>query len=308
MRRFRGWTSASLTAALLVVAGGVLTSSAASSAATAFVPITPCRLFDTRPGTDNVGTRSTPLAADETYTVPAWGANGKCTLPTGITGLSMNVTIVSPTGSSFLTVWPADKDRPLAASLNWVPGQDPTPNAVTAALSPTGTLSFYNLAGSVHLAVDVVGYYEPTAGGPPGPAGPAGPRGYSAWDTIPSGLTVSGLLTFDAATTGDTGSDYLQVDLPGLAPVALTDANVNFGPDAFAATIDDDASCTGTYTAPTAPAGKVCLYVSNVSGMFAASGYAPAALRDHGFQVGYVPKSPGVQDLYLYATWAYRAP
>ena len=43
--------------------------------------------------------------------------------------------------------------------MNWVAGQVPTANAVTAALSGSGTLSFYNLAGNVDLAMDVVGDY-----------------------------------------------------------------------------------------------------------------------------------------------------
>ena len=43
---------------LVVGAGGVLTSSAASVGSSSFVPITPCRLLDTREGSANVGLRS----------------------------------------------------------------------------------------------------------------------------------------------------------------------------------------------------------------------------------------------------------
>ena len=50
--------------AVLVAGGGLLTASAAgSSTASSFVPITPCRLLDTRPASDNVGPRSTPIGA-----------------------------------------------------------------------------------------------------------------------------------------------------------------------------------------------------------------------------------------------------
>ena len=52
----------------------------------------------------------------------------------------------------------------------------------------------------------------------------------------------------------------------------------------------------------------MCLYASSMLGMFAVGGYAPGALRDHAFLVGYIPNGPAVQDLYIYATWAYRAP
>lgn len=305
MTRFRNWTSASLTAALLVLASGVLTSSAASSGASAFVPITPCRLLDTRPAPDTVGTRTSPVGPGETYPVAVWGANGKCTLPSGITGVSMNVAIISPTGDSFLTVWPSDEDRPLAASLNWVAGQAPTPNAVTAALSADGKVSFYSPTGTVHLAVDIVGYYEPTAGGPAGPTGATGPRGYSAWDALPSGVTVTGEIYYDTTTAGNAFSDYVYAAFPGVAPALPI--KVNFAPDTSAQTVDDDATCTGNYHAPTAPAGQVCLYYLSGGGLTDVRGEAALGLPRQGFLVRFSPAATA-QDLYFYATWAYRAP
>jgi len=178
--------------AALLGAGGVLTSSAAGPVASSFVPITPCRLFDTRPGSDNVGTRATPVGNNDTYFATVWGANGNCNIPTSATGVSMNVSIISPTAASFLTVYPGDQGRPLAANLNWVAGQAPTPNAVTAALSASGTLGFYNLSGTVHLAVDIVGYYESISGGPAGPPGVAGPPGASGPPGGPGGTGPTG--------------------------------------------------------------------------------------------------------------------
>ena len=178
--------------ALALGAGGVLTSSAASGTVSSFVPITPCRLFDTRPGSDNVGTRATPVGNNDTYFATVWGANGNCNIPTTATGVSMNVSIISPTAASFLTVYPGDQGRPLAANLNWVAGQAPTPNAVTAALSASGTLGFYNLSGTVHLAVDIVGYYESISGGPAGPPGVAGPPGASGPPGGPGGTGPTG--------------------------------------------------------------------------------------------------------------------
>lgn len=159
------WRSRAVGAAMVAIlatgSGTLFTASATISDGdrAVFVPITPCRLFDTRPGLDNVGPRSTPLAGNETHIQNVRGSNGDCTIPTEATAVAMNVAIVFPTGSSFLTVFPADAERPLAANLNWVAGQDPTPNAVTARLSADGRLGFYNLAGDVHLAVDVVGYF-----------------------------------------------------------------------------------------------------------------------------------------------------
>ncbi len=189
-------------ATLALVAGSGLALTASSSAAgggtaSVLVPIAPCRLVDTRPGSDNVGSRSTPVGAGEVFTVSSWGTNGNCTLPSGVTGLSLNVTAVGPSASSFLTVYPADAARPLAASLNWVAGQAPTPNAVTVATSGSGTVSFYNLSGTVDLTIDVVGYYQSADTAPAGPPGAAAPRPARIVHVAPSGgdfTTVSAAL------------------------------------------------------------------------------------------------------------------
>jgi hypothetical protein len=164
--------------AVLLGGGSLLTASAAGSPnASSFVPITPCRLFDTRPSPDTIGSRATPLGPNETLVATVWGSNGNCTIPTGATGVSLSVVVINPTAGSFLTVFPADKDRPLSSNLNWQAGQAPTPNAVTATLSADGKLALYNLAGTVNVLVDIVGYYELATSGPPGPPGEPGAPG-----------------------------------------------------------------------------------------------------------------------------------
>ncbi len=171
------WTGIGAIAAILVGAGGLLTASAGSPAvAASFVPITPCRLLDTRPAT-LVGTRNTPLGNAQTFATAAWGTNGACTIPTGATALSLNVVAVNGTSASYLTVFPADAPLPLSSNLNWTAGAPPTPNAVTVSLAADGRVSFYNNSGNVDLAVDIVGYYVAAAAGPAGPQGPAGPPG-----------------------------------------------------------------------------------------------------------------------------------
>jgi hypothetical protein len=169
MLRHARWTTG-LYAITLLLGGSVLTASAVSSpGASQFVPIAPCRLLDTRPKPDNVGSRATPITAGDTFNAAVWGTNGNCTIPSTATAVSMNVTVIGPTAASFLTVFPTDKPKPLAANLTWVANQAPTPNAVTSALASTGSVSFFNLAGTVNVAADIVGYYEPVGAGAPGP-------------------------------------------------------------------------------------------------------------------------------------------
>ena len=184
--------SIALTSIAALVAGTLGAVQPASGAGTTallgFIPIVPCRLMDTRVGSDNVGPRATPLGPAETYTISVWGANGNCNIPTTALAMSFNITVTNGTVPSFLTIFPADAPLPVISQMNWVPGTAPTPNNVEVKLSATGTLSFYNLTGTVNVIADVMGYFEPAqaslppapdvgVAGPAGPEGPAGPTG-----------------------------------------------------------------------------------------------------------------------------------
>ena len=121
------------------------------------VPITPCRLVDTRqPG----GVALTP---GETRSIAAHGTNGPaptpCTIPTDAVALSMNVTSDQPSAQSFWTFWPDGEPMPNASNLNPGPGEPPTPNAVTTPVSSAGKFNVYNDAGNVDMIIDVNGYY-----------------------------------------------------------------------------------------------------------------------------------------------------
>jgi hypothetical protein len=144
-----------------VVCGSTLPASASvnSGDRSVYVPITPCRVMDTRPGPSNVGGRTTPLAANDTHTITVLGSTTPCNVPLDASAVAMNVTVVNPTAGSFLTVYPADASKPLASSLNWGAGQGATPNAVTSDVSADGRVSFYNNGGYVDVIADIVGYY-----------------------------------------------------------------------------------------------------------------------------------------------------
>ncbi|HEX2784001.1 MAG TPA: hypothetical protein VHN36_10480 [Ilumatobacteraceae bacterium] len=155
------WAAVGAALAVAVGAGGgiAITNAAVSSGERdVFVPITPCRLMDTRAATQ-VGPRATPIGAGETYTQVVRGTNGNCTISADAIAVAMNVTVVDGTAGSFLTVWPSDAAKPLASSLNWQAGQAATPNKVDVRLSADGKVSFFNLGGTVNVIADVVGYY-----------------------------------------------------------------------------------------------------------------------------------------------------
>jgi len=170
---------AGLLAAGVATAAMTVSTLADSSGGTqsVYVPIAPCRLADTRPAPDNVGTRATPLAQTEIQTFQVWGTNGNCTIPTTATGIGTNVTAVNPTADGYLTVYPADVERPLASNLNWTRSSPPTPNQVTVGLSATGAIAAYNNGGNIDVIIDIVGYYQALPASGTGPQGPAGQQG-----------------------------------------------------------------------------------------------------------------------------------
>jgi len=155
------WAAIGAAVAVTIGAGGIMSASASvgTGERTVFVPITPCRVTDTRQAPDTRGPRSTPLRADESYTVQITGSNGDCSIPADAVGVALNVTAVNPTAASYITVYPADAPKPLSSNLNVVAGQEPVPNAVTSDLSADGKISFYNHGGTVDVVADIMGYY-----------------------------------------------------------------------------------------------------------------------------------------------------
>lgn len=157
------WAAIGAAVAVTLGGGGIgLVHATVSSGPRAiYQAINPCRLADTRPAPVNVGLRNTPIGANETLNLDGWGTHGDCSLPDDTAALELNVTALNATSPTFIQVFPADETRPEKGSnLNLLPGQPPAPNSVTATLADDGTFSIYNLAGTVDVIVDVVGYYE----------------------------------------------------------------------------------------------------------------------------------------------------
>jgi hypothetical protein len=117
----------------------------------AVTAIDPQRLLDSRTGLD---TTAGPFASDEARTVAVGGRAG---VPADATAVVLNLTATEPTQAGFLTAWPAGQPRPLASTLNFLPG-DNVANLVMVGLGPGGTLSLYEFGGMTHVVADVVGY------------------------------------------------------------------------------------------------------------------------------------------------------
>jgi hypothetical protein len=150
------------------------------------------------------------------------------------------------------------------------------------------------------------------------PAGPKGDDGASALNPVPSHRTIRGAVGGDFHAFDSSASDFgVDVTLPMPARNALSDNDVfvnvsgwtDAGGQTAPTTSDANAGCTGTPAAPTAPAGKVCIYVSGADHAFNLSGYSVLAgtgASPYGFKLKWDASTAG--DTFVDATWAYTAP
>jgi hypothetical protein len=79
-----------------------------------FVPVTPCRVADTRLPAGPFGGPSFAGGSSRDFVVPASG----CGVPVTAQAYSLNVTVVPSGGLNYLTIWPGGQPRPVASLLN----------------------------------------------------------------------------------------------------------------------------------------------------------------------------------------------
>lgn len=190
-------------------------------------PLAPYRVCDTRPASPPYAcTGQTPgdggtLNVQVTGTNPAGQVNGGVPA-SSVSAVTLNVTAVNPSRAGYLTVYPAGAPRPLAANLNFVPGQV-VPNLVTVAVPASGMVSIYNSAGTTDVVIDVQGYYRPsdTTAGRFNPLAP-----YRACDTRP--VTPPGVANGCTGLTPGAGAnpETLDVQVAGTNPAGQVGGGV----------------------------------------------------------------------------------
>jgi hypothetical protein len=144
-----------LTGALATASATTAGPAAAAETPSAFTSVPPVRVLDTRWGTGGV---TGPVGPARTVAL-----NLSARLPADTTAVVLNVTGVSPTVSTYVTVFPHGTPRPNASNLNLVAG-DIRSNLVTVAVGAGRTVDLYNNSGNVQLLADLAGYYRPGAG------------------------------------------------------------------------------------------------------------------------------------------------
>jgi sugar lactone lactonase YvrE len=268
-----------------------------------FVPMTPCRIADTRYSSyGSLGPPSLVGGAARSFAIPSSG----CNIPTTAAAYSLNVTVVPPGPLDYMTVWPSGAAQPLVSTLNSVDGRI----KANAAIIPAGTggaVSVY-ATNTTDLILDIDGYFVPAGSDasalafyPLTPCRVADTR-YSSYGSLgqPS-LSAGQARSFDvlSSTCGvpSTAQAYslnFTVAPHGKAPVNYITTYPSGATQPLASTLND---MTGTVTANAAivPAGS--------NGAVSVYSYSPTDLL---IDINGYFAPPGTGGLSLYNLTPYR--
>ena len=128
--------------------------------ATLFYALTPCRVLDTRDATGSLGGPALAAGATRSFTVLTTPST--CGIPLNAKTLSVNLTITGPTANGELRVFPGNLSFTATSAISFNAGKTRANNAhVLLATDGTGSFNVQNSsAGTVHLIVDINGYYR----------------------------------------------------------------------------------------------------------------------------------------------------
>lgn len=130
-----------------------------------YVPVTPCRILDTR-------IAGGPIAANtsrdfDVTDVTSYSIQGGDASTCGVgdkgdfAAAAINMTVVSPSASGYVTAYPHLASRPTAASANYVAGELRNSLAIVRLDQSPATyeMTIYSYA-QTHLVADIVGYFR----------------------------------------------------------------------------------------------------------------------------------------------------
>jgi hypothetical protein len=119
-----------------------------------FIPVTPCRVADTRNATGPFGGPELAAAATREFDIP----QSACSIPSTAVAYSLNVTVVPSGILGYLSMWPTGEAQPTVSTLN----SDGRVKA-NAAITPAGTNGGVSVfvTNPSHVILDIDGYFVP---------------------------------------------------------------------------------------------------------------------------------------------------
>ena len=119
-----------------------------------FIPVTLCRVLDTRSADGPFGGPELAGGTSRTFDIPA----SACNIPSSAAAYSLNVTVVPDAQLGYLSVWPSGQSRPVVSTLN----SDGRIKA-NAAIVPAGSGGGIDVYATdpTQLILDIDGYFVP---------------------------------------------------------------------------------------------------------------------------------------------------
>jgi hypothetical protein len=125
-------------------------------AGSTFMPLSPTRLTDTRPGARTIDGLASASGERLGGYVSELVVGGRGGVPVDAAAVVLNVTVTEATADGFLIVFPCGSAVPNGSNVNFAAGAT-VPNAVIAKVGAAGKVCFYANV-TTHLIVDVNGY------------------------------------------------------------------------------------------------------------------------------------------------------
>ncbi|HKG12239.1 MAG TPA: S8 family serine peptidase [Pyrinomonadaceae bacterium] len=244
----------------------------------------PVRLLDTRAGQTACHTPGVPLSANATRTQQAAGTCEGLVIPAAARAVVGNAAVVNNlagSGAGFVTLYPSGVARPVAANVNYSPGQVVS-NAFTVGLGADGAFNIYSFT-KLDFVVDVTGYYAP-----PG-------QGGLYYHPLPKPVRLL-----------DTRIGQTACDAPGSPIVGGNSRNESARTTCGGVVVPDDAKAVAgnvavVNTLAGAGSGHVTLYPGGVARPATANvNYSPGQVVSNAFTVGL--GSDGTFNIYAFTT------
>ncbi len=127
----------------------------ASSDPLQFVPVTPCRIADTRGSQGPFGGPFLPGGTSRSFVVP----QSSCNIPATAIAYSLNVTVAPVQATlNYLTLWPTGETQPYISTLNSYDGRVKA-NAAIVPAGAGGAVSVY-VTDPANVILDINGYFQ----------------------------------------------------------------------------------------------------------------------------------------------------
>ena len=120
-----------------------------------FIPLTPCRIADTRNTSGAFGGPQIAGGATRSFTIPS----SACSVPANAQAYSLNVAVVPAGPLGYLTLWPSGQTQPVASTLNSLDGRVKS-NAAIVVAGSGGAISVF-ASNATHVILDINGYFVP---------------------------------------------------------------------------------------------------------------------------------------------------